>query len=62
MTKEQIIDLQDDSVFGKNLYKYVEFTSWTNWYPDLFLSLITPESGGIKLGSTPKVVEKVPEL
>lgn len=49
MTKEQIIDLQDDSVFGKNLYKYVEFTSWTNWYPDLFLSLITPESGGIKL-------------
>jgi hypothetical protein len=49
MTKEQIINLQDDSVFGRNLYKYVEFASWTNWYPDLFLNLITPESGGIKL-------------
>lgn len=49
MTKEQIINFQDDSVFGKNLYKYVEFTSWVNWYPDLFLNLIIPESGGIKL-------------
>lgn len=49
MTKEQIINLQDDSVFGRNLYKYIEFASWTNWYPDLFLNLITPESGGIKL-------------
>lgn len=49
MTKDQIKKLQDDSVFGKNLYKYVEFASWTNWYPDLFLNLITPESGGIKL-------------
>lgn len=49
MTKEQIIELQDDSVFGRNLYKYVELTSWVNWYPDLFLDMITPESGGIKL-------------
>lgn len=49
MTKEQILALQDDSVFGKNLYKYVELSSWVNWYPDLFLDMITPESGGIKL-------------
>lgn len=49
MTKEQIIALQDDSVFGRNLYKYVEFCSWCRWYPDLFLDLIKPETGGINL-------------
>lgn len=49
MTKEQIIALQDESVFGKNLYKYVEFCSWCRWFPDLFLDLIKPETGGINL-------------
>lgn len=49
MSKERILKLQDDSVFGKNLYKYVEFCSWARWYPDLFLDLIKPESGGINL-------------
>lgn len=49
MTKEQIISLQDTSIFGKNLYKYVEFCSWCRWYPDLFLDLIKPEAGGINL-------------
>ena len=49
MTKAQILELQDSSVFGSNLYKYVQFASWVNWYPDLFLDLITPETGGIKL-------------
>lgn len=55
MTKEQILELQDDSVFGRNLYKYVELTSWVNWYPDLFLDLITPESGGIKLHTDQRI-------
>lgn len=55
MTKEQIIALSNESVFGNNLYKYVEFSSWFNWYPDLFLDLITPESGGIKLHSDQRV-------
>jgi len=55
MTKEQIIALQDESVFGHNLYKYVEFSSWFNWYPDLFLDMITPESGGIKLHSDQRI-------
>ena len=55
MTKEQIIALQNDSVFGRNLYKYVELTSWVNWYPDLFLDLITPESGGIKLHTDQRI-------
>ncbi len=49
MTKEQILSIQDDSIFGKNLYKYVEFCSWCRWYPDLFLDLIKPETGGINL-------------
>ena len=55
MTKEQILKLQDESVFGKNLYKYVEFCSWARWYPDLFLDLIKPEKGGINLHSDQRV-------
>lgn len=55
MTKEQILALQDDSVFGKNLYKYVTFASWVNWYPDLFLDMITPETGGIKLHTDQRI-------
>lgn len=55
MTKKQITALQDDSVFGQNLYKYVEFCSWARWYPDLFLDLIKPETGGINLHSDQRV-------
>ena len=55
MTKEQIIALQDDSIFGKDLYKYVEFCSWCRWYPDLFLDLIKPEKGSINLHSDQRV-------
>lgn len=49
MTKEQIIELGKDSAFGDNLYKYVEFCSWCRWFPDLFLDLIKPDTGGINL-------------
>lgn len=49
MTKEQIIALQDSSVFGENLYKYVQLSSWMIWYPDLFLDLIKPEKGALVL-------------
>ena len=55
MTKEQILALQDESVFGKDLYKYVEFCSWARWYPDLFLDLIKPDVGGINLHSDQRV-------
>ena len=55
MTKDQILALQDESVFGKNLYKYVEFCSWCRWFPDLFLDLIHPPSGGIHLNSDQRV-------
>lgn len=49
MLKDRIEKAQNDSVFGKNLYKYVQFCSWARWYPDLFLDLIKPETGGISL-------------
>lgn len=55
MTREQILNLQDESVFGKDLYKYVEFCSWCRWYPDLFLDLIKPEKGGINLHSDQRI-------
>lgn len=49
MLKDRIEKAQNDSVFGKNLYKYAQFCSWARWYPDLFLDLIKPEIGGITL-------------
>lgn len=49
MLKDRVEKAQNDSVFGKNLYKYVQFCSWARWYPDLFLDLIKPETGGITL-------------
>lgn len=55
MTKKQIVALQDDSVFGENLYKYVELASWIVWYPDLFLDMITPENGGLKLHADQRI-------
>lgn len=49
MLKDRIENSQNDSVFGRNLYKYVQFCSWARWWPDLFLDLIKPETGGITL-------------
>ena len=36
-------------MFGKNLDKWVDFVAWARWNFDLFLDLITPEEGGIRL-------------
>lgn len=55
MTKEQIIAAGKDSIFGEDIYKYVEFASWVNWYPDLFLDLITPKTGSIKLHTDQRI-------
>lgn len=49
MAGQRILDLVDDSVFGKNLPNYYDFISWARWYPDLLLDLMKPEKGGIKL-------------
>ena len=55
MTDEKLLLLQDDSIFGKNLKKYYELVSWGRWMPDLFLDLLRPEHGGIKLHTDQRV-------
>ena len=40
---------KSDDKFINNLDKWVNFISWARWNPDLFLDLITPETGGIRL-------------
>ncbi|MEG2250102.1 MAG: hypothetical protein RSD09_00835 [Bacilli bacterium] len=37
------------TTFEKNLDKWSDFLIWAKWFPDLFLDLITPEEGGIRL-------------
>ena len=37
------------SPIEKNLDKWIEFSSWMIWYPDLFLDLLRPKEGGITL-------------
>jgi hypothetical protein len=45
--------------FTSNLDKYVEFVSWMRWYPDLFLDLIKPKSGGINLHSDQRTFMRI---
>lgn len=47
--KKRILDIQDDSVFGKNLYNYYEFISWARWYPDLFIDLLRTEKSNFNM-------------
>lgn len=47
--KERILELQDNTVFGKNLYNYYEFISWARWYPDLFVDLLKTEKSNFNL-------------
>lgn len=47
--KERIFAIQDDSVFGKNLYNYYEFISWARWYPDLFIDLLRTEKSNFNM-------------
>jgi len=35
--------------FNRSLNNYIRFVSWARWYPDLFLDLIKPKTGGITL-------------
>jgi len=39
----------------ENMEKYVEFLSWARFYPDLFLDLIKPKTGGLKLHSDQRI-------
>lgn len=49
----------DGDKFQQNLDKWVEFISWARWNPDLFLDLITPETGGIRLDLDQRVFIRV---
>jgi len=40
---------KEEDSFLKNIKKYVYFLSWARFYPDLFLDMITPKTGGIRL-------------
>jgi ribonucleoside-diphosphate reductase alpha chain len=41
--------------FDDNMDKYAEFLSWARFYPDLFLDLIKPKTGGLKLHSDQRI-------
>lgn len=37
--KKRILSLQDESIFGKNIWNYYQFISWAKWFPDLYVEL-----------------------
>lgn len=47
--KQRIMELQDDSIFGSNLYNYYEFISWARWNADLFIDLFKTEQSNFNL-------------
>ena len=50
---------EENSQFRSNLDKYVDFVSWARFYPDLWLDLIKPQKGGIKLHSDQRTFMRV---
>lgn len=46
---EGFADKESTSTLMRNLDKFLDFSAWVIWYPDLFLDLNTPAEGGIKL-------------
>lgn len=51
--------LSDGDFIENNLDKLCELISYWRWYPDLFLDLLTPETGGIKLHTDQRVYLRV---
>ena len=51
LEKEQnrILAIQDDSVFGENLWNYYQFVSWARWYPDKYIELFKSEDSNMQL-------------
>jgi ribonucleoside-diphosphate reductase alpha chain len=47
--------MEQATAFEKNLDKYIEFASWLRWYPDLFLDMIAPQKGALKLHSDQRI-------
>lgn len=40
---------KQNDFFKNHIKQYTDFISWARWYPDLFLDLIKPQTGGINL-------------
>ena len=47
--KQRIIDLQDDTAFGKNLWNYYQFISWAKWFPDKYVELFKNKDSNMQL-------------
>ena len=47
--KQRIIDLSDDSEFGKNLWNYYQFISWSKWFPDRYIELFKSKDSNMQL-------------
>ena len=47
--KQRILEISDETVFGKNLWNYYQFVSWAKWYPDRFIELFKSEESNMQL-------------
>lgn len=47
--KQRVLEVADESVFGKNLWNYYQFVSWAKWYPDRFIELFKNEDSNMQL-------------
>ncbi len=47
--KNRILSLQDESLFGKNLWNYYQFISWARWFPDLFVEIFKSKDSNRQL-------------
>jgi len=39
LEEQRVCSIDDESVFGENLWNYYQFVSWARWYPDLFVEI-----------------------
>ena len=47
--KQRVLEIADETVFGKNLWNYYQFVSWAKWYPDRFVELFKSEESNMQL-------------
>lgn len=47
--KSRIQSLENDSVFGENLWNYYQFVSWARWFPDLFVEIFKSKDSNRQL-------------
>ena len=47
--KKRVLEISDETVFGKNLWNYYQLVSWAKWYPDRFIELFKSEESNMQL-------------